>query len=103
MGRGSAARRDPGRGSVCITFFVLGVLFLPLFFFCPLFFFLPFTASAALSATVGLGNIAGVAVAVGVGGPGAIFWMVLAGLLGMSSKFAECSLGQKFRLIDDRG
>ncbi|HIF97673.1 MAG TPA: alanine:cation symporter family protein [Myxococcales bacterium] len=59
--------------------------------------------SAALSATVGLGNIAGVAVAVGVGGPGAIFWMVLAGLLGMSSKFAECSLGQKFRLIDDRG
>ena len=59
--------------------------------------------SAALSATVGLGNIAGVAVAVGVGGPGAIFWMVLAGLLGMSSKFAECSLGQKFRIIDDRG
>ena len=59
--------------------------------------------SAALSATVGLGNIAGVAVAVGVGGPGAIFWMVVAGLLGMSSKFAECSLGQKFRLIDGRG
>ena len=59
--------------------------------------------SAALSATVGLGNIAGVAVAVGVGGPGAIFWMVLAGLLGMSSKFAECSLGQKFRLIDENG
>jgi AGCS family alanine or glycine:cation symporter len=59
--------------------------------------------SAALSATVGLGNIAGVAVAVGVGGPGAIFWMVVAGLLGMSSKFAECSLGQKFRVIDDRG
>jgi AGCS family alanine or glycine:cation symporter len=59
--------------------------------------------SAALSATVGLGNIAGVAVAVGVGGPGAIFWMVLAGLLGMSSKFAECSLGQKFRIIDDQG
>ena len=59
--------------------------------------------SAALSATVGLGNIAGVAVAVGVGGPGAIFWMVTAGLLGMSSKFVECSLGQKFRLIDSRG
>ncbi|MCS5637500.1 MAG: alanine:cation symporter family protein, partial [Myxococcota bacterium] len=59
--------------------------------------------SAALSATVGLGNIAGVAVAVGLGGPGAIFWMVLAGLLGMSSKFAECSLGQKFRLIDENG
>ncbi|MDG2335316.1 MAG: alanine/glycine:cation symporter family protein [Myxococcota bacterium] len=59
--------------------------------------------SAALSATVGLGNIAGVAVAVGVGGPGAIFWMVTAGLLGMSSKFVECSLGQKFRLIDSEG
>ncbi len=54
--------------------------------------------SAALSATVGLGNIAGVAVAVGIGGPGAVFWMILAGLLGMSSKFAECSLGQKYRI-----
>jgi AGCS family alanine or glycine:cation symporter len=54
--------------------------------------------SAALSATVGLGNIAGVAVAVGIGGPGAVFWMVLAGLLGMSSKFAECSLGQLYRV-----
>jgi len=54
--------------------------------------------SAALSATVGLGNIAGVAFAVGVGGPGAIFWMILAGFLGMSSKFAECSLGQLFRV-----
>jgi len=53
--------------------------------------------SAALSATVGLGNIAGVAVAVGIGGPGAVFWMVLAGFLGMSSKFAECTLGQKYR------
>ena len=53
--------------------------------------------AAALSATVGLGNIAGVAVAIGVGGPGAIFWMVLAGFLGMSSKFAECSLGQLYR------
>ena len=55
--------------------------------------------SAALSATVGLGNIAGVAVAVGAGGPGAIFWMVFAGLLGMSSKFAECTLGQKYRIL----
>ncbi len=55
--------------------------------------------SAALSATVGLGNIAGVAVAVGVGGPGAVFWMVLAGALGMSSKFAECALGQKYRIV----
>ena len=55
--------------------------------------------SAALSATVGLGNIAGVAVAVGIGGPGAVFWMVFAGLLGMSSKFAECTLGQKYRIL----
>jgi AGCS family alanine or glycine:cation symporter len=54
--------------------------------------------SAALSATVGLGNIAGVAVAVGLGGPGAVFWMVIAGFLGMSSKFAECTLGQKYRI-----
>jgi AGCS family alanine or glycine:cation symporter len=54
--------------------------------------------SAALSATVGLGNIAGVAVAVGIGGPGAVLWMVVAGFLGMSSKFAECTLGQKYRI-----
>ena len=54
--------------------------------------------SAALSATVGLGNIAGVAFAVGIGGPGAIFWMVLAGFLGMSSKFAECTLAQRYRV-----
>ena len=54
--------------------------------------------SAALSATVGLGNIAGVAFAVGIGGPGAIFWMVLAGFLGMSSKFAECTLAQRYRI-----
>jgi AGCS family alanine or glycine:cation symporter len=54
--------------------------------------------SAALSATVGLGNIAGVAFAVGIGGPGAVFWMTLAGFLGMSSKFAECSLGLKYRV-----
>jgi AGCS family alanine or glycine:cation symporter len=54
--------------------------------------------SAALSATVGLGNIAGVAFAVGVGGPGAIFWMIVAGFLGMSSKFAECTLGQLYRV-----
>ncbi|MCA9085985.1 MAG: amino acid carrier protein, partial [Planctomycetaceae bacterium] len=53
--------------------------------------------SAALSATVGLGNIAGVAIAVCSGGPGATLWMILAGLLGMSSKFAECTLGQKYR------
>ncbi len=54
--------------------------------------------SAALSATVGLGNIAGVAVAVGLGGPGAVFWMIVAGFLGMSSKFAECTLGQRYRI-----
>ncbi len=59
--------------------------------------------SAALSATVGLGNIAGVAFAVGIGGPGAVFWMIMGGLLGMSSKFAECSLGQRYRTIDEDG
>jgi alanine or glycine:cation symporter, AGCS family len=53
--------------------------------------------TAALSATVGLGNIAGVAIAVMKGGPGAMFWMIIAGFLGMSSKFAECTLGQKYR------
>lgn len=59
--------------------------------------------TAALSATVGLGNIAGVAVAVVIGGPGATFWMILAGLLGMSSKFVECTLGVKFREVDSNG
>ena len=59
--------------------------------------------TAALSATVGLGNIAGVAVAISVGGPGATFWMILAGLLGMASKFAECTLGVKYRDIDENG
>ncbi|MEM7410792.1 MAG: alanine/glycine:cation symporter family protein [Myxococcota bacterium] len=59
--------------------------------------------SAALSATVGLGNIAGVAFAIAVGGPGAVFWMVLAGFLGMSSKFAECTLGQKYRITREDG
>ena len=59
--------------------------------------------SAALSATVGLGNIAGVAFAVGIGGPGAVFWMVLAGFLGMSTKFAECTLGQKYKVVRDDG
>src|SRR5687768_5512636 len=59
--------------------------------------------SAALSATVGLGNIAGVAIAVSLGGPGATFWMILAGLLGMSSKFAECTLGQQYRQVGPGG
>ncbi len=55
--------------------------------------------TTALSATVGLGNIAGVAIAIGTGGPGATFWMILVGFLGMSSKFTECLLGQKYRKI----
>ena len=59
--------------------------------------------SSALSATVGLGNIAGVAIAVGVGGPGAVFWMIVAGFLGMSSKFTECTLGQMYRTVDANG
>ena len=53
--------------------------------------------TTALSGTVGLGNIAGVAVAIGIGGPGATFWMILAGLFGMASKFTECTLGVKYR------
>ena len=59
--------------------------------------------STALSATVGLGNIAGVAVAIGLGGPGAVFWMVVMGFMGMTSKFTECTLGVKYRTIDDKG
>lgn len=59
--------------------------------------------ATALSATVGLGNIAGVAVAITLGGPGATFWMILAGLLGMASKFTECTLGVKYRIIDEKG
>jgi AGCS family alanine or glycine:cation symporter len=55
--------------------------------------------ATALSGTVGLGNIAGVAVAVSLGGPGATFWMILAGFLGMSSKFTECTLGVKYRNV----
>ncbi len=53
--------------------------------------------ATALSGTVGLGNIAGVAVAISIGGPGATFWMVLAGLTGMATKFTECTLGVKYR------
>ena len=59
--------------------------------------------TTALSATVGLGNIAGVAIAIAVGGPGATFWMIVAGLLGMSSKFVECTLGVKYRKVDENG
>src|SRR6056297_262967 len=53
--------------------------------------------ATALSGTVGLGNIAGVALAVSLGGPGATFWMIVAGLFSMSTKFAECTLGVKYR------
>ncbi len=59
--------------------------------------------ATAVSGTVGLGNIAMVAVAISIGGPGATFWMILAGLLGMSSKFVECTLGVKYRDIDKKG
>jgi len=53
--------------------------------------------ATALSGTVGLGNIAGVAVAISLGGPGATFWMIVAGLCGMAAKFTECTLGVKYR------
>ena len=53
--------------------------------------------TTALSATVGLGNIAGVAVAISVGGPGATLWMIVMGLLGMSTKFTECTLAVMYR------
>lgn len=59
--------------------------------------------ATALSATVGLGNIAGVGVAISIGGPGATFWMVIGGLLGMATKFAECTLGVKYRDIGPDG
>jgi AGCS family alanine or glycine:cation symporter len=59
--------------------------------------------TAALSATVGLGNIAGVAIAISKGGPGAAFWMVVLGLIGMTTKFAECTLGVRYRDIDANG
>jgi len=64
----------------------------------------PFQAlTSALSATVGLGNIAGVAIAIAIGGPGATFWMIMAGFLGMASKFTECTLGVKYREIGPDG
>ena len=58
---------------------------------------------AALSATVGVGNIAGVAIALHAGGPGAIFWMWVAALFGMVTKYAECTLAQKYRVIHSDG
>jgi AGCS family alanine or glycine:cation symporter len=59
--------------------------------------------TAALSGTLGLGNISLVAVAIAVGGPGATFWMIVAGFFGMSSKFIECTLGVKYRTIQPNG
>jgi len=59
--------------------------------------------SSALSATVGLGNIAGVTLAMTFGGPGAFFWMMACGFFGMTSKFVECTLGQKFRTVKPDG
>lgn len=58
---------------------------------------------AALSGTVGLGNIAGVAVAIKLGGPGATLWMILAGLIGMATKFTECTLAVMYRNVDAQG
>lgn len=59
--------------------------------------------ATAVSGTVGLGNIAGVAIAISLGGPGATFWMIVAGFLGMMTKFAECTLGVKYRQINEKG
>ena len=58
---------------------------------------------AALSATVGVGNIAGVATALHAGGPGALFWMWVSALFGMVTKFAECTLSQKYRVVHSDG
>ena len=59
--------------------------------------------ATAVSGTVGNGNIAGVALAIALGGPGATFWMIVCGLLGMSTKFVECTLGVYFRDVDEEG
>lgn len=59
--------------------------------------------SAAVSGTVGLGNIAGVAIGIMIGGPGVAFWLFLSGFLGMATKFAECTLGVKYREFDADG
>jgi len=59
--------------------------------------------ATAVSGTVGNGNIAGVALAIALGGPGATFWMVVCGLLGMSTKFVECTLGVEYRDVDEDG
>ena len=59
--------------------------------------------TSALSATIGLGNIAGVAVAVSLGGPGAVFWMVFIAFFSMSAKFVSCTLGQLYRQVNEDG
>ena len=59
--------------------------------------------ASALSATIGLGNIAGVTIAMTLGGPGAFFWMLVCGLFGMCTKFTECTLGQKYRHVKPDG
>mgnify|MGYP000041241419 CR=1 FL=1 len=59
--------------------------------------------TAAVSGTVGLGNIAGVAIGISIAGPGVAFWLFLSGFLGMATKFAECTLGVKYRDIDEHG
>ncbi len=59
--------------------------------------------TTAVSGTVGIGNISGVAITVSLGGPGAIFWLIIAGLVGMTTKFVECTLGVKYRQINSDG
>ncbi len=59
--------------------------------------------TTAVSGTVGIGNIGGVAVAIAAGGPGATFWMIVAGFLGMATKFAECTLGVRYRTVHEDG
>src|SRR5690606_29465131 len=59
--------------------------------------------TTALAATVGTGNIVGVATAIGIGGPGALFWMWVTGLVGMASKYSEAFLGVKYRTTDAKG
>lgn len=59
--------------------------------------------TTAVSGTVGIGNIGGVAIVITIGGPGAVFWMILAGFLGMSTKFIECVAGVKYRRLNDDG
>ena len=59
--------------------------------------------STALSGTVGIGNIGGVAILITIGGPGAVFWMIFAGMVGMSTKFVECVLGVMYRKINPDG